>query len=94
MATLALLRLSAEFPKIFQRSFIAMFIVDKEHIIVDANDMFCKIVGYAYDEVMHQPVSMLHLSSSTYQQFKESAYHDIEQYETTLLVYEVSFYLP
>ena len=88
MATLALLRLSAEFPKIFQRSFIAMFIVDKEHIIVDANDMFCKIFGYAYDEVMHQPVSMLHLSSSTYQQFKESAYHDIEQYETTLLVYE------
>lgn len=88
MATLALLRLSAEFPKIFQRSFIAMYIIDKEGIIVDANDMFCKIFGYAYDEVMHQPASMLHLSFSTYQQFKESAYHDIEQYETTLLVYE------
>lgn len=88
MATLALLRLSAEFPKIFQRSFIAMFIIDKEGIIVDANDMFCKIFGYAYDEVMHQPASMLHLSFSTYQQFKESAYHEIEQYETTLLVYE------
>lgn len=88
MATLALLRLSAEFPKIFQRSFIAMFIIDKEGTIIDANDMFCKIFGYAYDEVMHQPASMLHLSFSTYQQFKESAYHDIEQYETTLLVYE------
>lgn len=88
MATLALLRLSAEFPKIFQRSFIAMYIIDKEGTIIDANDMFCKIFGYAYDEVMHQPASMLHLSFSTYQQFKESAYHDIEQYETTLLVYE------
>lgn len=88
MATLALLRLSAEFPKIFQRSFIAMFIVDTTGIIIDANDMFCKIFGYAYDEVIHKPAAMLHFSNDTYQQFKETAYHDIEQYETTLLVYE------
>lgn len=88
MATLARLRLSAEFPKIFQRSFIAMFIVDTKGVIVDANDMFCKIFGYTYEEVMHQPASMLHLCDETYQHFRKTAYHDIEQYETTLLVYE------
>lgn len=88
MATLALLRLSAEFPKIFQRSFIAMFIVDTMGTIIDANDMFCKIFGYAYDEVIHQPATMLHFSNDMYQQFRDIAYHDIEQYETTLLVYE------
>lgn len=88
MATLARLRLSAEFPKIFQRSFIAMFIVDTQEVIVDANDMFCKIFGYTYEEVMHKPASMLHFSNDTYMQFKNTAYHDIEQYETTLLVYE------
>jgi len=88
MATLARLRLSAEFPKIFQRSFIAMFIVDRHGVIVDANDMFCKIFGYTYDEVIHQPAVILHFTNDTYQQFKDIAYHDIEQYETTLLVYE------
>lgn len=88
MATLALLRLSAEFPKIFQRSFIAMFIVDAQGIIIDANDMFCKIFGYTYDEVMHQPACMLHFSYEMYQQFIQTAYQDIEHYETTLLVHE------
>lgn len=88
METLARLRLSAEFPKIFQRSFIAMFIVDKAETIVDANDMFCKIFGYSYDDVMYKPASMLHFSEATYRTFTDIAYSEIEQQGTTLLVHE------
>ncbi|MCD8212531.1 MAG: PAS domain-containing sensor histidine kinase [Campylobacter sp.] len=88
MATLALLRLSKEFPVIFKRSFIAMFIVDKDNIILDANDMFCKIFGYGYDELIGQSVKILHINDKSYQKFYKKAKDDIDQYSTTLLVYE------
>ena len=73
--------------QLFNNSGVGIFIVDKERLIVEANAAFCKIFGYAHEEIIHQSALSLHLSYAAYVNFAEIAFNKVRQNEALNLEY-------
>lgn len=89
-SSLTLKTKAERFEQLFNNSGVGIFIVDKERIIIEANEAFCKIFGYAYDEIIHQSAMTLHLSYAAYVNFAEIAFNKVRQNEALNLEYPFS----
>lgn len=75
------------FEQLFNNSGVGIFIVDKERIIIEANEAFCKIFGYTYEDIIQQSAMTLHLSYAAYVNFAEIAFNKVRQNEALNLEY-------
>lgn len=85
--TLSLKTKAERFEQLFNNSGVGIFIVNKERIIIEANEACCKIFGYSYDEIMKQSAAALHLSYASYVNFAEIAFNKVRQNEALNLEY-------
>ena len=67
------------FEQVFNNSGVGIFIVDKNRIIIEANDAFCKIFGYEYDEIIGKLALTLHLSYAAYVNFAQVAFNKVRE---------------
>ena len=88
LSSTATLKQKAErFEQLFSNSGVGIFIVDKERLIIEANEAFCKIFGYSTDEILHHSAFELHLSYAAYVNFAEIAFNKVRQNEALNLEY-------
>ena len=88
MAALNTLKTKAErFEQVFNNSGVGIFIVDKERLIIEANEACCKIFGFRYDELVGQSALIMHLSYAAYVNFAEIAFNKVRQNEALNLEY-------
>lgn len=76
------------FEQLFSNSGVGIFIVDKERRIIEANEAFCKIFGYVYDEIILQSALTLHLSYASYVNFADIAFNKVRKNESLNLEYQ------
>jgi PAS domain S-box-containing protein len=75
------------FEQVFNNSGVGIFIVDKNRIIIEANDAFCKIFGYEYDEIIGKLALTLHLSYAAYVNFAQVAFNKVRENQALNLEY-------
>ncbi|MCD8478085.1 MAG: PAS domain S-box protein [Sulfurospirillum sp.] len=91
LSSTATLKQKAErFEQLFSNSGVGIFIVDKERLIIEANEAFCKIFGYSTDEILHHSAFELHLSYAAYVNFAEIAFNKVRQNEALNLEYPLN----
>ena len=78
---------SERFDQIFNSSGIGIFIVNKNRIIIEANEACCKIFGYTYKELIGQSALLLHLSNNAYMDFATIAFNKVRQNKALNLEY-------
>ena len=83
-----LIKKSERFEQLFSNSGVGIFIVDKERKIIEANEAFCKIFGYDYDEIILQSALTLHLSYASYVNFANIAFNKVRNNESLNLEYQ------
>ncbi|MBV5278637.1 MAG: PAS domain S-box protein [Campylobacteraceae bacterium] len=76
------------FEQLFSNSGVGIFIVDKERKIIEANEAFCKIFGFTYDEIILQSALTLHLSYASYVNFANIAFNKVRNNESLNLEYQ------
>lgn len=79
---------SERFEQLFSNSGVGIFIVNKERTIIEANEAFCKIFGYDYDEIILQSALTLHLSYASYVNFANIAFNKVRNNESLNLEYQ------
>lgn len=79
---------SERFEQLFSNSGVGIFIVDKERRIIEANEAFCKIFGFSYDEIILQSALTLHLSYASYVNFATIAFNKVRNNESLNLEYQ------
>lgn len=88
MAALNTLKTKAErFEQLFNNSGVGIFIVDKDRLIIEANEACCKIFGFSYDQLVGQSALVMHLSYAAYVNFAEIAFNKVRQNEALNLEY-------
>ncbi|MBN1839292.1 MAG: PAS domain S-box protein [Campylobacterales bacterium] len=86
-STVSLKQKAERFEQLFSNSGVGIFIVDKERLIIEANEAFCKIFGYSADEILNHSAFELHLSYAAYVNFAEIAFNKVRQNEALNLEY-------
>ena len=88
MEALRTLQNKAErFEQLFNNSGVGIFIVNKDRLIIEANETCCAMFGYAHSEFVHQSALNLHLSYKAYVNFAEIAFNKVRQNEAQNLEY-------
>lgn len=83
-----MLKTKAErFEQLFNNSGVGIFIVDKDRIIIEANDACCKIFGFSQEELVGQSAFIMHHSYAAYVNFAEIAFNKVRQNEALNLEY-------
>lgn len=75
------------FEQLFNNSGVGIFIVDKDRLIIEANEACCKIFGFSYDQLVGQSAFVMHLSYATYVNFAEIAFNKVRLDEALNLEY-------
>ncbi|AFL69553.1 PAS domain-containing sensor histidine kinase [Sulfurospirillum barnesii] len=86
-STVSLKQKAERFEQLFSNSGVGIFIVDKERLIIEANEAFCKIFGYLPEEILNHCALDLHLSYAAYVNFAEIAFNKVRQNEALNLEY-------
>ncbi len=76
------------FEHIFNNSGVGILIVDKNRNILEANDTFCDILGYKYEELINKHATMLHISDESSNQFAKIAFNNVLKNNSLNLEYK------
>ncbi len=63
--------------QIFNNTSVAVLVVDKNRKILEINKTLCEMWGYEYDELIHQSAECLHVSTESYLNFGQIAFHKV-----------------
>lgn len=83
-----LVKKSLRFEQIFYNSGVGIFVVDRDRIIIEANETFYKIFGYKNSEVIGQSALILHKTKETYLHFANIAFNKVIKNQALFLEYE------
>lgn len=75
------------FGQLFSNTGVGIFIVDKKRKILEANDAFCLIFGYEYEEILNKSALELHISEEKYLEFANIAFNRVRKNEALNLKY-------
>ncbi len=79
-----------KYEQLFNNVHIGILIVDQQRHILEANQTFCNLLGYAQpSEVIGQSVRILHPSDESYRRFGELAFDKVIQNQPVSTRYEV-----
>lgn len=77
-----------KFDHLFNNSGVGIFIVNEDRKILEANNTFCKIFGYSYEEVINKNASFIHLSEESYKNFAKMAFYKVLNNKSLSLDYK------
>ena len=87
LSVVALRKKAERFEQVFNNSGVGIFIVNKDRLIIEANEACCKIFGYEHDDLIHQSALTMHLSYASYVNFANIAFNKVRQNEALNLEY-------
>ncbi len=77
------------FASVFKNTEVGILIVDKNRNIIDANNAFCKLLGYKKDELLNKSAKLIHLTKSSSDQFARIALNKVLKGEEITLEYKL-----
>jgi len=75
-------QIASRFKQIFYNTGVGIMIVDKDRNLLEANPIFCEMMGYTEKELVGKNAELLHLSTKTYKEFGKIAFNQVRQNKT------------